>query len=800
MRQVLALTLLGACVGPSEAIWSYGPESFNCKMRALAYEYGKKTLPKYGQFEALYYALGLNDDCTDYVTPPKFQPTDLTPPPPVYTSLDSVQLFVDYEKGSDSNSGSINSPLKTIQVAVDKVANVQATVNLRAGTHYLTDAVHITEANANLTIQNYNGELAVVSGAKKLGLSWQEYKVSETQNMYVSDVSDVTDMPGFQMNGVRATRARYPNGNVELPERSEEAGDPNGVQMIRGGDATWTPPDLTKQGQQTYVTNDNPEQMRNFTDYGFQKYMVGIGGPCEIYDPPVAYWCAEHPTGGGAFAFRVPRGVSPKSSVIAPAGGGPDAGLHLPYTNPEQAIFNVWRPARWANWMFELADYNASTNNFTFGKGGFQGARGENTGGDWFVENVFEEFDYPNEFFFDKAGKKVYFYHNATGAPPADAEYVAPQIKTLFNLTAETRWRPIRGVTIRGLKLTGTRYTYMEPHGVPSGGDWALDRMGAVFLQGTEDVNLDGNLFTRLDGNAVFVSGYNRYANISNNEFAWIGGNSIASWGFTNETGANPLEGFDATDGNHPVHTIAVNNVAREIGHYEKQSSFWFQGKVAQSVLINNIFFNGPRAGINFNDGLGGGDYLEGNLVFSTCRESGDHGPFNSWDRQPFLTTTRTGEPSVQMAWRELRNNFFIDNYNLQEGIDNDDGSAYYHTHDNVLVSGDQGMKNDFGGHDNMHYNNLYAYVKQGFGICSQLEGHVDGFYNNTLVMTSENVGSGQGCSGAGKTIVHDLEIYTPTGKATECGKSPPESQGTTVAKLPSDDVIIAIARKKLRM
>ena len=33
-----------------------------------------------------------------------------------------------------------------------------------------------------------------------------------------------------------------------------------------------------------------------------------------------------------------------------------------------------------------------------------------------------------------------------------------------------------------------------------------------------------------------------------------------------------------------------------------------------------------PRAAINFNDGLGGGDDVTRNLLFNTCRESGDHG------------------------------------------------------------------------------------------------------------------------------------------------------------------------------
>ncbi len=69
-------------------------------------------------------------------------------------------------------------------------------------------------------------------------------------------------------------------------------------------------------------------------------------------------------------------------------------------------------------------------------------------------------------------------------------------------------------------------------------------------------------------------------------------------------------------------------------------------------------------------------------------------GPFNSWDRQPFLTDVAHGVPSMDMAWREIHHNFFIDNYSPQENVDNDDGSRYYKTHDNFFVYGGQGMKN----------------------------------------------------------------------------------------------------------
>jgi hypothetical protein len=40
------------------------------------------------------------------------------------------------------------------------------------------------------------------------------------------------------------------------------------------------------------------------------------------------------------------------------------------------------------------------------------------------------------------------------------------------------------------------------------------------------------------------------------------------------------------------------------------------------------------------------------------------------------------------MQWREIHHNFFIDNYSPQEDVDNDDGSCFYHTHDNFLVYG----------------------------------------------------------------------------------------------------------------
>ena len=94
-------------------------------------------------------------------------------------------------------------------------------------------------------------------------------------------------------------------------------------------------------------------------------------------------------------------------------------------------------------------------------------------------------------------------------------------------------------------------------------------------------------------------------------------------WGRSNFT--------DATSGQFPRNTKVVGNFVHEIGHIQKQSSFYFQAITAEVELSENIVFNIPRAAINFNDGAGGGANVHNNLLFNTCRESSDHGAFNSW-------------------------------------------------------------------------------------------------------------------------------------------------------------------------
>ena len=119
----------------------------------------------------------------------------------------------------------------------------------------------------------------------------------------------------------------------------------------------------------------------------------------------------------------------------------------------------------------------------------------------------------PNhQWFFNKTTKTLYYWHNATAGtpPPADTEFVATKTKVLINVSG-TQQTPVRDFTFRGIEVRDTALTYLgddpaDRHGMPTGGDWALQRSGAIVLEGTERASVDGSYLHHIDGNGIFVS------------------------------------------------------------------------------------------------------------------------------------------------------------------------------------------------------------------------------------------------------------------------------------------------------
>ena len=242
---------------------------------------------------------------------------------------------------------------------------------------------------------------------------------------------------------------------------------------------------------------------------------------------------------------------------------------------------------------------NASEGVLQFGVGGIQGSRGGN-GSHWYVQGVKELLDDALEFYYDEKSHTLYFQPNSTDGAPSGTRLAAPVLQQLLAVRG-SQTAPVRDVIIRGVTFRDAAPTFLEPHSVPSGGDWALSRTAALFAEGTLGLQVFDCDFERNDGNALMLSGYHRGAAVTDSHFAYTGGTAIAAWGRTDELSDGGIHGYDATPGDIPQGTRIEGNIMRESGIWEKQSSCFFQAKTAGSILLRNLCYNLPRAGFNFN-------------------------------------------------------------------------------------------------------------------------------------------------------------------------------------------------------
>lgn len=450
--------------------------------------------------------------------------------------------------------------------------------------------------------------------------------------------------------------------------------------------------------------------------------------------------------------------------------------------------------------MFEVDKEENGT--LTWIKGGYQGAEGSDSGGSWYIENVREELDSPNEFFFDTATRELLYVFN-TSKSPSSVVFESTELKVLLSIKGGNKETPARDILIQGIEFRDAAYTFMDPHGMPSGGDWGLQRSGALLFENTVDVLVEGIKVTRCDGNGIFINNYNRNLTIQKSELVWIGDSAIAAWGSTEQgLGGGSIKlpegvGIDGTGGNQPRGTQIISNVIHEFGLFQKQSSAFFQAQACQTTITGNILYNGPRAHINFNDQFGGANNISSNLIFNACRETADHGPFNSWGRQPYITRVRDGQtPSITPAFTGIDRNFVIGNYHTQEAIDNDDASEYFESHHNVFVYGGNGLKSDFSGHDNRHHDNLYAFVNGDcMGVGSFLPGHEDEFSRNKCILqTDAKTYAGFDCNSPSLPVMFNNTVMTPNGgPLSQCGmdlkawQALGHDKGTTVAAWPDN-------------
>ena len=432
---------------------------------------------------------------------------------------------------------------------------------------------------------------SVWSPVDEVGI-WSGFKESDAPNVWVADGAaagvpdawrsgDVSYVPSlfYSADGGesprRATRARFPNADPELaifPEGWSLAGQYQPGVLDMNSTITTVP-----------LPQNYPGPGGNFSPTMFTNWYSGLGASCSRFTPPASVWCQPlGRTGGATYFIRSPAGFVYSSTALP----------HSPYASDivaSGARFNWFRQAHWYTQSAVISGNTATNSTLTFGYGAFHGCEGAEVGEGWFIEQVLEELDAPNEFIFDAASDRLFYFHNATqGTPPPPAwTWEVPLLPTLVRISG-TASAPAADITLSGLTFTAAASSLMMPHDTPSGGDWAVARVGAVQLEGSVNVSISSCLFSRVDGNAVVLSGFNRNASIDRTEFVFIGETAILSVG--------NADGADATAGDQPWGTRVTGCLCHEIGHFQKQASCYFQALTSGSLISDSIFFNGPRA------------------------------------------------------------------------------------------------------------------------------------------------------------------------------------------------------------
>ena len=385
------------------------------------------------------------------------------------------------------------------------------------------------------------------------------------------------------------------------------------------------------------------------------------------------------------------------------------------WAHPEGGYMHALHAAKWGSKHYEITGVDEE------GKVSLRGGWQENRGGGWdehfrggyhkdflFVENIFEELDAPGEWFFDRADRVLYAMPEP-GIELNAVPVVAAGLLELIRLEG-TAEKPVSNIHIDNIVFKHTKRVFMEPYERLLRGDWSIARLAAVRFKGTEDCRITNCTFSGLGGNAVFIDGYARNDEVSENLFEDIGESGVALVGSYEAVRSGaicydntiPQDEIDLTPGpkspDYPKACLVDNNLMYDLGFVGKQTAGVFISMAEEITVSHNTIFRIPRAAICINDGTWGGHIIEYNDAFDTVRESGDHGPFNSWGRDRWWKTSYNGGKDIESfakeralldAWKttHIRNNRFSHPGGHSWGIDLDDGSSNYAVYNNLCLN-----------------------------------------------------------------------------------------------------------------
>jgi hypothetical protein len=347
-----------------------------------------------------------------------------------------------------------------------------------------------------------------------------------------------------------------------------------------------------------------------------------------------------------------------------------------------------------------------------------------------FVENIREELDDPGEYYYERETHKLFLI------PPVSIENNIQALnQAIIRIATHSRIislegseiAPVQYLQFHNLQFQYTQRSLNRTWEPLTRGDWTIVREAAVFLTGTQNIEFKNCTFQEIATNAVFISNFNRDVKIDGCEFTKIGESAICfvgnhrcvrsvAVGYHTKI---PYSAMDLASGplrfDFPAQSWVKNCLIYDIGRVTKQVAGIYLSMAQEITVEHCTIMHTPRAGICINEGAFGGHLIRDNFIFDTVRETGDHGPINSWGRDRHwrdthasnpkrdvpdnvwtLSTLDMSNPNEDLLPNRIEHNRFEHSAILHSGghvsgffswgMDLDDGSSNYILRDNLCI------------------------------------------------------------------------------------------------------------------
>ena len=424
------------------------------------------------------------------------------------------------------------------------------------------------------------------------------------------------------------------------------------------------------------------------------------------------------------------------------------------WQNPSTGFYRGLHSAKWGGNSYTIDGVDSSGALLTTWVG--DNNRGSSMHPDYrMVENIFEELDYPGEWFYDSSDGLLYYYPK-DGIDLDSATFQVSRIEEIIRISDTED--SVKHITFNQLQFKHTNRTlFTGTYELLNRSDWAVVRSGAVYIENAENITVQECTFEELGGNAIFLSNYNQNHLIEGNSFLSVGATCVNVAGSKNSLWA-PNQWDDAiteasqisadeigpkTD-EYPKSINIANNYMYNMGRFEKQTSGVNLFICEEITVKGNTIHRCPRAGVNICDGSWGGHIIEYNDIYDCVRETHDHGPINVWGRDRFWTIDgpgNTGENgsskrpyALYDAYKttHIRNNRVHYDEPNSFGIDLDDGATNYWVYNNLCLNTDIKLREGF---DRKCFNNII--INRGIAMHVWFDECNDEIYNNIIVYSA---------------------------------------------------------------